>query len=98
MRGKAHRAKRLGQSGVCAWPTGEIADLSTPLRSVEKHFQERSAELQIPRLRGMTKERATLLWKVVSGPKAFFIALRGPQDHDSSDRSVAEWRDLRFLL
>jgi hypothetical protein len=28
----------------------ETADLSTTLRSVEKHFHERSAELQIPRL------------------------------------------------
>ena len=30
---------------------GETADLSTALRSVEKHFQEGSAELQIPPLR-----------------------------------------------
>jgi hypothetical protein len=29
----------------------ETADLSAPLRSLEKRFQERSAELQIPRLR-----------------------------------------------
>jgi hypothetical protein len=27
---------------------------------------------------GMTKERATFLWKVVSEPKAFFIILGGP--------------------
>jgi hypothetical protein len=40
----------------------------------------------------MTKERATFLWKVVSGPKAFFSTLGGPQAHDSSgrdDNSVA---------
>jgi hypothetical protein len=38
---------------------------------------------------GMTKERATFLWKVVSGPKAFFITLGGPQVHDSSVAQLA---------
>jgi hypothetical protein len=33
MRGKVRRAKRLGESVVCACPKGETADLSTPLRS-----------------------------------------------------------------
>jgi hypothetical protein len=33
---------------------------------------------------GMTKERATSLWKVVAEPKAFFSTLGGPQAHDSS--------------
>jgi hypothetical protein len=35
---------------------------------------------------GMTKERATLPWKVVAGQKEFFITFGGPQAHDHSGR------------
>jgi hypothetical protein len=65
-------------SKVCIKPE-ETVDLSTPLRFVEKHFQEGSAELQIPPLRfasvGMTKVRTELPserlvsgWKETAGP------------------------------
>jgi hypothetical protein len=70
----------------------ETADLSAalPYASVEKHFQERSAELQIPPLRcasvGMTKERATPPRTAVAGQKRFFIPLGGPQAYDLSGR------------
>jgi hypothetical protein len=34
----------------------------------------------------MTKGRVVITWKVVAGPKAFFITLGGPQAHDHSGR------------
>jgi hypothetical protein len=45
-----------------------------------------SGEVGNPGTLGMTKERATFLWRVVAEPKAFFIILGGPQAHDSSGR------------
>ena len=53
------------------------------VRSVEKHFQEKTAEPQISSLRGasveMTKGRAVPLGRVVAEQKPFFIALGGPK-------------------
>jgi hypothetical protein len=45
-----------------------------------------SVEVGNPGTLGMTKGRATFLWKVVSGPKAHFITLGGPQAQDSFGR------------
>jgi hypothetical protein len=60
----------------------------TTARSVEKHFQERTAEPQISPLRcapvEMTKGRAVLPATVVAEQDAFFITMGGPQSHDSS--------------
>ena len=54
------KSRTSGLKRVCE-NRRETAGPSTTLRSVEKHFQERSAELQIPPLRfasdGMTKGR-----------------------------------------
>jgi hypothetical protein len=64
------------------------------VRSVEKHFQERSAELQIPirfaqgRLSaslGMTKGRATLSLRAVARQKVFFIVLGGRRAMSTRD-------------
>jgi hypothetical protein len=78
------------------------ADPSAPLHSVEKHFQERSAELQIPPLRfasvGMTKGRAKRPWRVVAGQSAFFITLGGPQAHESSGRDEKFSVLIAFVL
>ena len=56
--------------------------------SVEKHFQEGTAEPQISPLRcasvEMTKGRAVLPSTVVAGQEPFFITLGGPKAHDSS--------------
>jgi hypothetical protein len=64
------------------------ADLSTTLRSLEKHFQETTAKPQIspPRCAPveMTKGRAALPETVVAEQDPFFIALGGPKAHDSS--------------
>jgi hypothetical protein len=67
-----------------------FADLSTALRSGEKHSQERDAGPQISPLRcapvEMTKGRAALPLSVVAEQKLFFITLGGPKAHDFSGR------------
>ena len=73
------------------------------LRSVEKHSHEGSVEPQIPPLRfapaGMTKEGATVLQRVVAGPRRFSSPSvgRGPMTtrDDKKERIVA--RKGRFL-
>jgi hypothetical protein len=51
-------------------------------RSLEKHFQERAAEPQVPPLRcapvGMTRGSAVLPGTVVAEREPFFITLGGP--------------------
>jgi hypothetical protein len=108
--------KRMGNykevsRGYRAWvKTRKKNPQISPLRCgpVEKHFHGRSAELQVPRLRsGMTKERVTILWKVIARPTALFITLGGPQAHDYSgrrDNSVAaeisyfSWKRVRKIV
>jgi hypothetical protein len=72
----------------------ETAGPCTALRSVEKHFQEGTAEPQISPLRcasvEMTKGRAALPGRVVAEQKPFFIALGGPKAHDSCGRDDKE--------
>jgi hypothetical protein len=70
---------------------------SSALRSVEKHFQERSAIPQISPLRfapvEMTKGRVVLPESVATEQKTFFISLGGPKAHDSSEmaRTNLKW-------
>jgi hypothetical protein len=59
-------------------------------RSVEKHFQERFAELRIPSAAlGMTKGRATLPCRVVAEQKSFSSTWAGhrPIDHSGPTAS-----------
>ena len=109
-----HRPTHSKSRSCSLFFDGATADLSTALRSVEKHFQEGAVEPQVPPLRcapvGMTRGRD-------GGSRErepFFISLGGPQAHDPSGRDHKEdggydpeqrfraeqpqWRDLRFLL
>jgi hypothetical protein len=60
----------------------ETADLSTPLRSVEKHFQEKTAKPQVPStaLRSGRDDKGEG-WRF---QEPFFITLGGPRAHDLS--------------
>jgi len=59
-------------------PQGHENYPPTTLRSVEKHFHATLSSAAWQEIRvGMTKERATTLWKVVDGPTALFIKLVG---------------------
>jgi hypothetical protein len=60
-----------------------VAGLDSALPGKVRGTADPSASL------GMTKERATAPWKVVAGPKAFFVNWGGPQTHHYSGRSVA---------
>jgi hypothetical protein len=73
-------------SKVCIKPE-ETVDLSTPLRFVEKHFQEGSAELQIPPLRFASVGMTVLLERTKERAKQFPWKCRLPLCHP--DRSEA---------
>jgi hypothetical protein len=53
LKGVSFAVARISAKVAETWSSSikRNADLSTTLRSVEKHIQERSVELQIPRLR-----------------------------------------------
>jgi hypothetical protein len=82
--------------GVCVRTEKETADLSTTLRSGRDDNFVAGRDSAFPgKVRGtadpsaslgMTKERATFLWKVVSDGRRFSSPRVGPQAHDHSDR------------
>jgi hypothetical protein len=99
----SHNSRYNGKR-ICSWGRirwiRETAGPSTSLLFVEKHFQGRAAEPQVPPLRcasvGMTRGSEGAA-RERRWPEPFFITMGGPQAHDSSGRDDNSVAGVKYL-